>query len=453
MRRLKSCHRIPALLALACLSVWQSAFTPLQQGPIRVLAQDIVNDYPNALTFTLRVEADAAIIDVSLLHHLRGDTTRTRERIPITPANRVDATYFWDTSRETVPPSAPVLYAWEIRDSAGNEYTTPEQLVEYDDLRFPWRELRDDQLVVRWYRGNQEFGDFIFQTARQGLNNMLTAGGQPPEIPLMVLVYANDADFESWHFYVHEWVGGQAFPSLGITTQIIDANADHEWILSVIPHEIAHLFFYQLIHTHLESWPSWLDEGLAQYYELVDNSAALERAASAARQGRLIALRSLYGGFGTDPNRVRLSYDESLSVVVFIMQHWGAEGIQTLIKSLSQGTGLYDALEKDFGLSFEEFEAAWITWMGVPATPAPSPTPRPTFGIIMPPQRPALTAAPTSQPSSAATPAITLIGTPSASPDGIPRGTPFCSSAIMGVLLVAIAIATRTPRDHPHSPE
>jgi hypothetical protein len=114
---------------------------------------------------------------------------------------------------------------------------------------------------------------------------------------------------------------------------------------------------------------------LAQYYEATDPLPALERVESAARGETLLPLISLTGGFGRDPEQVRLSYDESLSVVIFILETWGEAGLQSLIEVFRTGENPRPAIETALGLTWEEFEATWITWMGVPATPKPSPVP------------------------------------------------------------------------------
>ena len=65
-----------------------------------------------------------------------------------------------------------------------------------------------------------------------------------------------------------------------------------------------------------------------------------------------------------------------------MLETWGEEGLEALIDEIRAGATINDALLGAFGLTFEEFEAHWITWLGTPVTPQPSPTAVPTFGVF-----------------------------------------------------------------------
>jgi hypothetical protein len=368
------------LLVFAALLVINPHEAAAQENPpIRVVAITIDNNYPDGLTFHIHAVADSPITNIMLYYKDQGDISTTRQPVEFESGTEVVASYTWDTSRFTVAPSSPIFFNWVLEDEKGNKFTTTEELVYYDDLRFPWMEISDPELIVRWYDGTDAFGQFIYDAARQALTRMEEQTGEQLDFPIFVLVYANKEDFASGYFYLDDWVGGLAFPPLGITSQIISPNSSPHWVRDVIPHEIAHLFFYQVMDSPFASWPSWLDEGLAQYYEATDPLPALEHVESAARGETLLPLISLTGGFGRDPEQVRLSYDESLSVVIFILETWGETGLQSLIEVFRTGENPRPAIEIALDLTWEEFEAAWITWMGVPATPKPSPVPTATF--------------------------------------------------------------------------
>ena len=408
--------------------------------PIRVISISVENNYPDSLTFHIHAKADSPITSIMLYYKEQGDISTTRQPLEFESGNEVITSYTWDTSRFTVAPSSPIFFYWALKDEQDNQLTTPEELIYFDDLRFPWMEISDSELVVRWYEGSDGFGQFIFDAARQSLTQMEEQTGEELTIPIFVLVYANQEAFASWHFYVDDWVGGQAFTPLGITTQIISPFDNPDWILDVIPHEIAHLFFYQVMDSPLASWPSWLNEGLAQYYEATDPIPALMRVESAAREGTLLPLISLTGGFGRDPEQVRLSYDESLSVVIFILETWGEAGLQDLIEVFQTGENPRPAIETSLGRSWEEFEADWITWMGIPATPKPSPVPMatlvyPTAPSGWPTPTRHMKATATETPGSIA-PNLSSTREPSAASDngGVPMW--LCGGSTLGALLV-----------------
>jgi hypothetical protein len=295
-------------LAKPCTSIAQ------ESQPIRVLAADTENHFPDSLVFHLEVEANHPLTDIHLYFRSRGDPVVVNHPIEFEPDTKVAVSYTWSTSRMTVAPSTPVLYYWKLKDQAGNRFATPERTVYYDDLRFNWQELSDDELIVRWYEGDDEFGSSIYETARRALSRMKEQSGGELEYPVLVLLYANKTDFSAWTYYMPEWTGGLAFGPLGITAQIVPPNAATSRVQRVIPHEIAHLFFYQAVHGPWTFWPKWLSEGLARYYEFGTPDAALGRVASAARRGDLIPLEHLETGFSRDPGEARQAYDESRGV-------------------------------------------------------------------------------------------------------------------------------------------
>ena len=350
-----------------------------QEGnTIQVISSDVENNFPDSLTFHIFVQSEKPITRIKLYYRLQGDISPQSQPLDFDPAESVNTSYTWDTSKITVAPSAPIIYYWQILDEEGNRLTTPETLVYYDDLRFAWKELSSSEITLRWYEGDDEFGETVFRTAELALEQMKEQTDQELDFPVFILLYANEEDFESWHYFVQDWVGGQAFSALGITAQIVPPATSSAWINDVIPHEIAHLFFYQIIKANVNSWPTWLNEGFAQYYEFSSNAEAITRVASAAQKGEIIPLALISGSFGSDPDYVYLAYDESYTVVLYIVDTWGYEGVQDLITNFREGKNYRSAIEDAFGVTWEEFEAGWITWLGVPTTPAPQPTPTST---------------------------------------------------------------------------
>lgn len=439
------------LLLTVCLGSAAAPPAAMAQeaDPIRVLFTEVENDYPDGLTFRIGIEADRPLTSIILYYRTQGSSSASSQPVDFEPGTELTVESTWDTSRITVAPSSPILYYWKLRDEQGYELITPEQWVAYDDLRFPWQELSKPDLVVRWYDGGDAFGRFIYETAELSLSQMKEQSGFELEYPIFVLIYASEADFVSWHFYVDEWVGGQAFPALGVTTQIIPPGSSYFWVRRVIPHEIAHLFFYQGLHNGIASWPAWLDEGLAQYYEQGSPEAALERAEAAAREGTLLPLVSLSGGFGRDPVQVGLSYDQSLSVVVYLLETWGDEGLQGLLAVFREGESARVAVEVALGVTWEEFEAGWITWMGVPVTPAPPPTPTAT---LVRPTAPAGWPTPTRLPTrtatvtpSATTEPPTLTRTATATATRTATLAPTRSAAVRTTPTLTPAASTPTP--------
>ncbi|GAB4523418.1 MAG: hypothetical protein Fur0018_06210 [Anaerolineales bacterium] len=375
---MKFSHRFSPLyrivLLLTFVLPWGLPVPARAQAAPRILESSTENHFPDGLTFHIVAEADAPIEKIFLFYRQQGDIGTTRQALNFEPGTHVEAAYTWDTSRFTVPPSAPVLFSWEVRDADGSVTKSEETRFYYHDVRFAWQELQDDDLVVRWYEGDAAFGQLLFDTARTALDRMVRESGSTLEFPVYLVVYPNRDDFASWHAYVEDWVGGEAYPSLGVTVELISPADDVSWIMDVIPHEIAHLFFYQAVHAAFADWPHWLDEGVAQYYEPGSHTPELAQVSAAAKEGRLIGLDLLSGSFGSDDARVRLAYAESLSAVTYMRTAWGDEAFSALIAAIRGGKPFRDAVQDAFGVTWEEFVAGWWNWMGVSVTPAAPPT-------------------------------------------------------------------------------
>ncbi|RMF45358.1 MAG: hypothetical protein D6755_08190 [Anaerolineae bacterium] len=445
LHSLRKQYPIWLLLALLLPTL---AYAQSPSNPPRILESSTENHFPDNLVFHITAESDAPIKRITLFYSVRGDIGVTRQNLDFERGTHVEAQYTWDTSRSGAAPSTPVLYTWEVVDTNGNVTRSEEMLVYYHDVRFQWHEIQDEDLVVRWYDGDAAFGETLHTTARAALNRMAQESGGSLEYPVYLVVYPDQETFASWHSYVNEWVGGEAYTSMGLTVEIISPNDPYDWIQTVIWHEIAHLFFYQAAHAANTDWPHWMDEGIAQYYEPGDHTTALGRASAAAKEGRLIPLDTLSGSFSSDSDKALLAYAEALSAVTYMRTHWGEAEFQALIAAIKAHQPFHDAFQQAYGIRWEEFIAQWMTWMGVPATPAPPPTATPTLAFPTAPSwyTPTPLAA-TVTPSPSAVPTHTPLASPTpVSPQqdaAAPLPSPLLRAAILLLIGLFASLALR----------
>jgi hypothetical protein len=413
--------KIVKTLIVVCCVLLASVTT---DGPITVGETRIANDYPESVTFEVEAASTAATItSVSLNLSVRGEGSTAIHPAEFTPGRQVEARLEWKTFRDGIPPGAPVEYTWVIQDEAGNTFETEPADYIVTDARFTWQTLENENVALWWYAGDAEFGQRAFDAATHALKAMERNTGLSLSYRVHVVLYENRSDFDSWHRYAREWVGGEAFPRMGLTVQIVPPGDEEDtyWhTQGLVPHEVAHLFFHQATYHPLSSYPhTWLNEGFAQYHEFISHERELTWVRQVAQSGDLIPLRLVSGSFSGDDERIALLYAESLSAVTFLFEHWGDDGLGQLLAAFKEGScDTNEALIQATGLDFEEFQEAWWEWLG--GQPGTYPTPIPTPGIMTRPP-------PTMRPTVTPTPA-----------PGMPDSSPCCSPCVGAVALLGL---------------
>jgi tetratricopeptide (TPR) repeat protein len=129
----------------------------------------------------------------------------------------------------------------------------------------------------------------------------------------------------------------------------------------VISHEYTHAVLHDMTGGSL---PTWLNEGLAQYFEgapLPDH----ERNARYILQNRdFIPLRDLEGSFlDMGGETASLAYTESLTVVDCIIQEHGFYAIQKILNDLANGEDLESALTADVGTDYAGLQEEWLQYL------------------------------------------------------------------------------------------
>jgi hypothetical protein len=353
----------------------------LPAGGITFSETRVENNFPAGLTFEVTVVSEAGEIDaVTLVHGLQGDISLTRVPMTVDPGEEVTVSYIWDTSSTTIPPSAPVIYHWEAADSAGNHVNSATGHFDYDDVRFAWQVQENENLAVWWHDRPDALGDRVFSIARNSLDAQASLYQAELAFPVRIIIYNDFEEFAAWHSFVSEFIGGQAFPALGITTQIVSAYGDQEsWLQDVIPHEISHLYFYQVTYSPFTSPPSWLNEGIAQYNEQHSHRELLAYAQERILLGELLRLTALTGSFGYTEDEVALAYAEGLSAVFYFVETYGEHGMGALLAAYKTGMNHDEAFQTAIGRSMPDFEQEWLAWLKAPEGMYGTPTPTATL--------------------------------------------------------------------------
>ena len=148
-----------------------------------------------------------------------------------------------------------------------------------------------------------------------------------------------------------EWAGAQYDGRIRIP--VGGASQKPELFERVMTHELTHAVIAEIVRRPV---PTWLNEGLAQYFDGSDPQTARKRMMAA---GRSIPLKSLERGFGQmGPAEALMAYDESL-LAVSVMADRPGFGWTRLLHRLADGQTFADAIG-NFGFSYADLEAPFV---------------------------------------------------------------------------------------------
>jgi hypothetical protein len=128
-----------------------------------------------------------------------------------------------------------------------------------------------------------------------------------------------------------------------------------------LKHELCHLLLHSKIsHKNL---PLWLDEGIAQWVSGGLSEISIPRRASVLDEAvlteRLIPLDALSRGFSHDGKTMLLAYEQSNSIVQYIISQYGVESLLEILHRLANGSSIEKAFEDTISLSLSGLEKAW----------------------------------------------------------------------------------------------
>jgi len=371
----KAPRSLTLLLAIILLSL---ALPVEAQEGIHFETVTATGHFPEEILFTVIAEGDSDIVNLELSYRVTGTPYTSSRWAESSPASRVQTTFRLDTQVEFYPPGAEFHYYWTATDVAGNVVESPEQVLRYEDNRFTWQEASTDRVAILWYEGDEDFGQAVLDVALRALSRLEEDAGVQAERQIRIYLYARSSDFRgALGPNSPEWIGGQALPHLGlIVAHITSSDLGYE-VERIIPHELSHRVLYQATHNPYANNPNWLEEGIAVHNQEVADYDFPGLVEDAAREGRLIPLRALSASFPSDTDLALLSYAESSSIVEFILEEHGPEGLSALVDVFAEGETAEEGVRRALGITLDELEAQWrATLPAAERTPVPGTTPQ-----------------------------------------------------------------------------
>jgi hypothetical protein len=418
-------------LAVVILLLLCSVPVKAQESGIRVVQDRADQRQGKKINFGLVATGPAKIDRVTLVygvvgHGCTGDDQR--ERLDIEPNVPITANYELDL-RYSFLPGIEIWWRWEIEDAAGNRLDTERKGLVLEDPDYRWQVLEQGLIRLQWAEGGPDFGGRMMEVAQRSMTRLAEEAGVESPDKIRLIIYPSVDDMTASLRGVADWAGGVAYPEYNLVVIGIGPQEGYSWAEKVIPHEITHLIT-EMGYANCEGirLPIWLMEGLAQYAEGPALRSEEKLVVKALDEERLPELKTMRYSFPKDEEEAELAYAQSRLLVTFMIDQYGVEKMNRLLKRIHNGQTVDDSLRTIYGFNSSELDQAWRAGLGYGEAPEPNfatDVPDPTRTPYNPQAiKPSLwTPGPTST-ATAATPSATPLPSASATPPAVAEVIP-----------------------------
>ncbi len=357
--------RLLVIAAIAAIVGSSLVPTSASAGGITVGKNSVEHSFAQQVTFSLQVSSDARISQIYLFFQATDDNETKKAAVPIEqPAREVNVSYTHDAGTYPLSPFADISFWWQIEDAAGNRLETARQHFKYTDNRFQWRTLSADGITTHWIeeKGSPAYAQTALDIAKTSAEEINAELRAPEPESIDVYIYDSEHHLEAaMRLGGRDWAGGQARPELGVVVMAVPPEQGYASRMKrYLPHEITHLFVYRLTtpegYRHV---PTWLDEGLATANEQLPTPEHALILQKAYEMDELLPLEDLCVPFPSDPSTAALSYAQSASIVRFIRERYGADGIRRLLSAYADGASCTSGVQEALDITFTKLENAW----------------------------------------------------------------------------------------------
>ena len=224
-------------------------------------------------------------------------------------------------------------------------------------------QLETEHFIVKYAAADAAVAPMVAQTAEDAYRPVTGALGYKPAGKALIVIYPDKRELNQ----VFGWSASESAMGVywGGVIQVLSPRAWQKNPASAaefekngpILHEYTHLVFDYMTNGN---YPRWFTEGLAQYMEYQANGYEW-RTKDNQLSGRLYSLDEMTANFDDLPNK-SLAYRQSLAAVRYIAEAGGEAKLQGVIRDLSAGQKLEDAIHRNLGLTMDEYDKAWREW-------------------------------------------------------------------------------------------
>ena len=208
-------------------------------------------------------------------------------------------------------------------------------------------------------KGDSLLVEYLLKKTDKPLHRVESFFYEPLTTPVTILIVKSDRSFRAYfHNQIPEWSQAIAIPR---ERMIVLKLSDAEQIKKgpqILVHEAVHI----LVFDHLKgaNIPTWMNEGLAEYFS--EGAPSLQKRiilSNAIVENKMIDLMAIDTLFRFNAVKARLAYIESQSAITFLVQKYGLSHLKQLLDYIAQRKILNDAFKLTYNFDFLDFEIKW----------------------------------------------------------------------------------------------
>ena len=184
-----------------------------------------------------------------------------------------------------------------------------------------------------------------------------------PKYKLVVLLYQTE-QFRAMRAGTPDWLAGQYDGKIRVP--LPGQDLDRTAVRRTLIHEYTHAVIHDLTTGQL---PVWLNEGLAEYEAWKGQQPAWSALRQALKDDRLIPWDQISSNFSMSlsTETVALAYEQSHSIVRYLVERYGFWRMRRLIKSLASSTPGETPFEETLAVEFRvkpaRLQSEWRKWL------------------------------------------------------------------------------------------
>ena len=322
---------------------------------------NVTSEIPEGIKFRIELLNYDDIDDIQVKFKIDGRNSFQYEYLKLPKDNNI-IEHFFSTlqSSRYIPPASKIEYYFEIFFKDGSSIKTEKKNDILLDSRFEWDLVQGDTVDVYFHGPVSRRARNVLKACDKSVNDISELLGVDSDKRISLVMYNNYSEmFDVVVKKSQTQAGsliteGQAFSTENIV--IVDGGARSA--LGVATHEITHIIVSRATKDSYVGVPLWLNEGLAEYGNIEQDSGYDRYLEWAVDTNRLFPFSSL-NRFPGNPNLTLVAYGQSKSFIEFLVEKYPKENMKNLMKEISNQKSIDDSLISSYGKNLNDLEDEW----------------------------------------------------------------------------------------------